>query len=81
MKAKAYTMLLKACPRCRGDLIYDPCEKQRLCLQCGHRLSRQQEREIFGTAPKDATLGGKRPATATSNRSRSRPPVGVTAPV
>ena len=81
MKAQTDTILLKACPRCRGDLIYDPCEKQRLCLQCGHRLSKEQERELSGTAPKERSHGGKRPATATSDHSRARLPAGVTVQV
>ena len=79
MKAETHTILLKACPRCRGDLIYDPCEKQRLCLQCGHRLSSQQERELFETAPKERPHGGKRIATPASSHDRSQ--VGVTLPI
>lgn len=31
MKAGSQTILLKACSRCRGDLIYDPWEKQPVC--------------------------------------------------
>lgn len=49
MKRNRHTILLKGCPRCRGDLFYEPWERQRLCLQCGHRLSRGQERELLAS--------------------------------
>lgn len=76
MKAGSQTILLKACSRCRGDLIYDPWEKQRLCLQCGHRLSREQERELLGLVRNERPHGGKKIAAPTPSPSRSQ--VGVT---
>lgn len=76
MNAGRQTTLLKACPRCRGDLIYDPWEKQRLCLQCGHCLSREQERELLGPTRNERPHGGKKIAAPTS--SHNLPQVGVT---
>lgn len=31
-------MLYKACPRCKGDLRYEPFYHEYHCLQCGHTL-------------------------------------------
>ena len=76
MKPETRTILLKACPRCRGDLIYDPSENQRLCLQCGHRLSKQQERDLLERDAKELRHGGRRTAAPAS--SHNRPQVGVT---
>lgn len=76
MTAETNTILLKACPRCRGDLIYDPCEKQRLCLQCGHRLSRRQERELFGTNLTQGQHGAKK--TGPPDRGPDHSRLGVT---
>ena len=76
MKPETSTILLKACPRCRGDLIYDPCEKQRLCLQCGHRLTRQQERELFGATRRERQLAGRKADAQTRRPDPSQ--VGVT---
>jgi len=30
-------ILLRACPRCRGDLFHDDYEDEFACLQCGRR--------------------------------------------
>ncbi len=43
----------KGCPRCRGDLyantdIYGP---YTACLQCGHYLTREEEKELESTGP------------------------------
>ncbi|MDO8692330.1 MAG: hypothetical protein Q7R39_20350 [Dehalococcoidia bacterium] len=79
MKPETRTILLKACPRCRGDLIYDLCEKQRLCLQCGHRLSSQQERDLLERDAKELRHGDSRTAAPASSLNRSQ--VGVTSPI
>lgn len=44
-------LVLKACPRCHGDLVleYSPRANYYECLQCGHVLSAEQER-LLGTA-------------------------------
>ncbi len=41
-------LLLRACPRCQGDLelIDDEQGAFLSCLQCGHILSRVEEREL-----------------------------------
>ncbi len=44
--------LLKACPRCRGDLLIDASDRERrtyACLQCGVRAERRW-RVAAGTA-------------------------------
>jgi DNA-directed RNA polymerase subunit M/transcription elongation factor TFIIS len=46
--------LLKACPRCRGDLLIDTSDRERrtyACLQCGVRA----ERRRHGAARTDAS--------------------------
>ena len=44
---------LKACPRCRGDLVQVPeLDDYRVsCLQCGQALTRDQEKVLPRTAP------------------------------
>jgi putative hemolysin len=39
-------LLLKGCPRCHGDLVLDQDARTAYlyCVQCGHILSRDQER-------------------------------------
>jgi uncharacterized protein (DUF983 family) len=37
----ARKMMLKACPRCHGDLLFDSYEEDFACMQCGRH---------FGTA-------------------------------
>jgi hypothetical protein len=41
-------LLLKACPHCHGDLTFE-CDRRCAyleCVQCGHILSREQERAL-----------------------------------
>jgi len=44
-------VLLKACPRCRGDLLVEELlgEVELVCLQCGHRSPARREAPV-GTA-------------------------------
>ena len=61
-------ILLKGCPRCRGDLIFDPLEDtDRLsCLQCGRYIPVA----ISGNADpesKDASESHRRVAAETGN--------------
>jgi hypothetical protein len=41
-------LLLRACPHCGGDLVFerDTGSAYLACLQCGHTLSRVEEREL-----------------------------------
>jgi hypothetical protein len=41
-------LLLKACPHCHGDLVFERDGRTSYleCIQCGHLLSRGEEREL-----------------------------------
>lgn len=39
-------IVLRACPRCHGDLFPDEYEEDFACLQCGRRLSLSDVNEI-----------------------------------
>lgn len=64
-------LLLKACPRCHGDLTMDSDARcsYLYCLQCGHVLSREQERAL-GVRPSRrglAHLAGNRAHVGTAH--------------
>lgn len=35
---KTRKMMLKACPRCQGDLLFDTYEEDFACMQCGRHF-------------------------------------------
>jgi uncharacterized protein (DUF983 family) len=35
---KTRKIMLKACPRCHGDLLFDSYEEDFACMQCGRHL-------------------------------------------
>lgn len=39
MKMTDRKILLRSCPRCRGDLFRDSFDDEFACLQCGRRIS------------------------------------------
>lgn len=41
-------LLLRACPHCHGDLVVESDRRcaYLVCVQCGHTLSREQERAL-----------------------------------
>ena len=51
-------MLLKACPRCHGDLY--PEDKEVACLQCGYRRDVKAERALPRVARSREKIGGAR---------------------
>lgn len=64
-------LVLKACPRCHGDLMLENTRDTEYyeCLQCGHVLSVAQER-MLGVLPSRNHLAAKRPPRA-SRRMRT----------
>jgi uncharacterized protein YbaR (Trm112 family) len=61
--------LLKACPRCRGDLLIDASDRERhtyACLQCGARAERWEhvaagaETSVQRSASTQQTLTARR---------------------
>ena len=38
-KTHSRKLLLHACPRCQGDLLYDAQEEEFACMQCSRRIS------------------------------------------
>jgi hypothetical protein len=70
-------LLLKACPHCRGDLVF---EQDRACgyftcVQCGHILSTAQEQALgyraIALGPLHARAGSRRPRRTTRARNSS----------
>ena len=49
-------IVLRACPRCHGDLFPDEYEEDFACLQCGRRLSIAAVREILVAREGDREL-------------------------
>ena len=39
MKTRTTKIMLRACPRCHGDLFPDEYEEDFACLQCGRRFT------------------------------------------
>ncbi|MGD9893479.1 MAG: hypothetical protein AB7R89_07030 [Dehalococcoidia bacterium] len=64
-------MVLKGCPKCRGDLSLDHELQDRtldlVCIQCGYRLP-SSEREALLTRPQDRAVAG---ATRMAERQRT----------
>lgn len=48
MERGLFMLVLRACPHCHGDLVYeqDPHTGYLTCLQCGHILSMTEERHL-----------------------------------
>jgi hypothetical protein len=47
-------ILLRACPRCHGDLFPDMDEQDFACLQCGRRIAPAQLTAILAATPEAA---------------------------
>lgn len=66
-------LILKACPRCHGDLMLEVSRDTDYyeCLQCGHVLSIGQER-MLGVPPSHNHHAAKRPPRATRRARNER---------
>jgi hypothetical protein len=49
-------IVLRACPRCQGDLFPDEYEEDFACLQCGRRFGTAAVAEIMGAREADKEL-------------------------
>ena len=51
---------LKGCPKCHGDMHYDPLVEEYVCLQCGlavERLPSQSEEPLLEAVPASVATG------------------------
>ena len=42
-------LLMRACPRCHGDLLHDDYEDEYICLQCGRRADLSSGQPVAST--------------------------------
>lgn len=57
-KVRNAKIVLRACPRCQGDLFPDEYEEDFACLQCGRRLSNSAVRDIMALREESKELVG-----------------------
>ena len=62
---KRQKLMLRACPRCQGDLLFDSYEEDFVCLQCGRHASTSAVLSAnSGTEAVTSTSVSKEPALA-----------------
>ena len=61
-------LMLRACPRCRGDLMHDDYEDDFVCLQCGRRANLSEGQPVPVQPPSIEVLTAPPPARVSTRR-------------
>jgi hypothetical protein len=65
-------LLMRACPRCHGDLLHDDYEDEYTCLQCGRRADLSAGQPVAATPSEAIRVISAPPVFRTLTRAEAR---------